>query len=549
LATPGDHERRERLERLERHERRERGERRERLSAFLSGRRRRRGIAGAALLVLAFAVPWGWGLAPAPAAAQETRDILGVAHVAGKYSFGSEDFLNEGADELLDLGTRVIKVWFTPDAVSRYPFNSHWGPTPANLVELARKPYYQALFAKPFTTFILVFQAVNPAPPSVPPFPWANVEAERQQLHDLAAYLLTTYAGSGKTFILQNWEGDHLLRAGLAPDARPSRQRVFAMALWWDAHQDGVAAARAEVGARGVNVYHAIEVNALADAMRGEVTAANDVLPWTHADLYSYSSWDVDFDPNALTQALDYLQSKAPPSALFGRRNIYLGEFGEASNQAPDEARRADVIRRLAETALGWGVRYAVYWQLYCNEPARSFTGRPGDGDVRGFWLIRPDGVKAGMWYDLKRLLPTSFTRLALRAASGQYVSGPGPLGGALEADAWTLGPWQVFSANVWSGQPLASGEVVYLQSHNGMYVHPAHGPLRPLVAADWDPERSQGLLVRKVSGDGPIGDGDLVTLQTSAGMYVTADPRGGAVLASRLQPGAAAVFRVERQD
>ena len=56
--------------------------------------------------------------------AEPTRDVLGVAHTAGRYNFTDKDYLNEGADELLALGTRVIKVWFGADAATYYPFNS-----------------------------------------------------------------------------------------------------------------------------------------------------------------------------------------------------------------------------------------------------------------------------------------------------------------------------------------------------------------------------------------------------------------------------------------
>ena len=106
-------------------------------------------------------------LAPAllaiPAKAAEIPDVLGVAHAGGKYGFTEDDYLNEGADRLLELGTRVIKVWFQRDGGRAYRFNSEWGPPAADLAELARKPYYQELFAKPFTTFILVVESAAPA--------------------------------------------------------------------------------------------------------------------------------------------------------------------------------------------------------------------------------------------------------------------------------------------------------------------------------------------------------------------------------------------------
>ena len=84
---------------------------------------------------------------------------------------------------------------------------------------------------------------------------------------------------------------------------------------------------------RGVTVAHAIEVNLLAQAMEGRVTAVNQIVPKTHADLYSYSSWDLGFDRRRLTQALDYLAAKAPDSALYGARNLVLGEVGAVPDQ------------------------------------------------------------------------------------------------------------------------------------------------------------------------------------------------------------------------
>jgi hypothetical protein len=42
-----------------------------------------------------------------------------------------------------------------------------------------------------------------------------------------------------------------------------------------------------------------------------------------------------------------------------------------------------------------------VYWQLYCNESRREPV-RNND-DVRGFWLLRPDGSRSAMWDELAR--------------------------------------------------------------------------------------------------------------------------------------------------
>ena len=91
-------------------------------------------------------------------AAKDVRDVVGVTHVAGLYHLTDKDFLNEGADRILALGSRVIKVWFFSGQSERiarsYPYNSQW-PKVESLVEGAQTPYFRELFNKPFTTYIL----------------------------------------------------------------------------------------------------------------------------------------------------------------------------------------------------------------------------------------------------------------------------------------------------------------------------------------------------------------------------------------------------------
>src|SRR4029077_1758391 len=123
-----------------------------------------------------------------------------------------------------------------------------------NYVELAQKPYYQKLFAKPFTTFLLVVPPIASETPFLDAMGPREVQAEREAFYQLARYLLSAYAGTGKTFVLQNWEGDHLLRQGLADDEDPAPARLRGMRDWWNARQEGVDRAREEVGMNGVVV-------------------------------------------------------------------------------------------------------------------------------------------------------------------------------------------------------------------------------------------------------------------------------------------------------
>ena len=347
-----------------------------------------------AIILITVLIMGGYAL---EAKTADLRDVVGCTHVGGKYNFTDHDFLNEGADKLLELGTRVIKLWFTPNPSGAYPFNSDW-PKIDNLTDLAKSPYFRKVFSKPFNTYILetfrpgqgwhyFTQGLTPK----------EAEEERKQFYELTKYLLTKYKGTGKTFILQNWEGDWVL-TNPQFTKEPDPVTIKGMIDWLNARQDGVEQARKEVGMKGVTVAHAAEVNLMRRAMEGKAAVANDVLPKTHCDLYSYSAWDTQRDPKEFREALDYLAKKAPDSKLFGSKNVYVGEFGAPENNLGSAEKQLEITRTAVKTALDWGAKYVVYWELYCNEPSREYEGRPKNADCRGFWLIRPDGTKSLVW-------------------------------------------------------------------------------------------------------------------------------------------------------
>jgi hypothetical protein len=478
-------------------------------------------------------------LAASVGQAAEVRDVLGVTHAGGKYAFTEEDFLNEGADRLLQLGTRVIKVWFQLDAARPYPFHSDWGPPAADLAELARKPYYRELFAKPFTTFFLVVPHAVTFTDGMTP---EEVETEREGVYRLARYLLEQYAGSGKTFVIQNWEGDHLFRQGLA-GAEPDPVRIQGMRDWWNARQDGVDQACREIGMRDVVVAHAAEVNHLADSLDGKVTATNAVVPFTHADLYSYSSWDLRFDRRRLVDALEHLKSMAPDSELYGEDNIYLGEYGAVKDQVGEGVNLRILIQGLTDAALGWGVRYAVFWQLFCNEAAHTYEGRPRSSDMRGFWLVRPDGSLASTWRNLQRRMTFSRRMARLRIATGQFF-GADEDDGVVVADRWRPMPFTQFALVDLNGEPLRNGDPVALQAHNGFYltVQEEGG----VFAGAGEAGKTGTFRIWKVGGEGIIRrDNDIALQASSSGRYLTAEPGSGRITATRWLIGPAETFRL----
>jgi len=336
-------------------------------------------------------------------ARKELRDIIGVTHVNGQYYLIGEDFLNEGADQILALGSRVIKVWFHNPQGS-YSFNSQW-PDMDSLVEIAQSPYFRKLFDKPFTNYIMMcFSMAKNAGY------WRNgiteeqKQDEQRQFYELTKHLLTTYRGTSKTFILQHWEGDWLIRGSYDKNVDPTPEAITGMIDWLNARQEGVDQAREEVGLDGVWVYHAAEVNRVVSSMKeGKPNVVSTVLPHTKLDLVSYSAWDATTEHSENSQmfreALDFIAKNMPDSPDFGNRNVYVGEFGMPENNF-STGQIQKVIPGVVETALDWGCPYIIYWQLYCNElkDPKQLVPVGSNDAVRGFWLIRPDGSKAWTW-------------------------------------------------------------------------------------------------------------------------------------------------------
>ncbi|HNY85704.1 MAG TPA: hypothetical protein PKN23_04335 [Candidatus Hydrogenedentes bacterium] len=357
-------------------------------------------------------------------AVAETRragEAIGVTHTAGAYNLGEtkRDFLGQGADEILALGAKTIKVWFTNPQGS-YPFNSDWPASFDSLTAMAKHPHYADLFAKPFKTFVLTVYALGR-----PEHYWTRgitpeqETDEERQFYELTRFLLETYSGTGKTFVLQHWEGDWAIRGGYDPEADPTPEAAEGMVGWLAARQRGVERARVEVGAQDVQVWHAAEVNLVLRSLdQGKPNVVNRVLPRAKLDLVSYSAWDAMPGKGDLRRALDYIAAQAPDSAAFGARNVYLGEFGWPENDGLEKHR--EIVRSAVETALDWGCPWIIYWQLFCNEPKR--TPVSANDDCRGFWLLKPDGTRAWAWDYLHGLLRGPAAPVDLMADTWEVV-------------------------------------------------------------------------------------------------------------------------------
>jgi hypothetical protein len=352
-------------------------------------------------------------------AGEELRDVLGVTHCNGKYFLTSGDYLNEGADQVLASGSRVIKLYLSP---AKYPWNSNWRSDYASLKEIADSPYFRNVFAKPFHTYVLTCYSIGRKDHY-----WTTRITEQdkadetRQFYELAKHLLTTYRGTGKVFVLQHWEGDWALRDvdGHTFDPRftPTPTAIDGMIQWLNARQAGINQARAEIADSDVHVYGAAEANRVADSMAGKPGVANSVLPHTTVDLISYSSWDTQHDAKQLAAAVDFLASNLPATAAFGRsaRSVYIGEFGYPENGRQGAAGVDEVIDNVLRVVREKQIPWALYWEIYCNELAHHAQDLPPgaaptpvngmNNAVKGFWMIKPDGTHGQAWVRYRQLL------------------------------------------------------------------------------------------------------------------------------------------------
>ena len=337
---------------------------------------------------------------------------FGATHSDGKYFLTHEPFLIEGAEKLLNLGTRLGKFWFSLDATQHfYSFNSHW-PECQNLVELAKTEYFQAVWEMPFQTLMLTTTTPSEKGWRHPNLGKDFYDRITKDYYELAAYLYERFRNRDITVILQNWEGDWMLR-GIGKQWNPPdsdwQDRCEQMQRWIIARQAGVSRARAEFGAKSKCIVAlCVEVNRVADAWKGIPTVTRNVLPGVEVDLVSYSAYDGinSGDPILFWKCLKEIREHIRTGPLFGPGALAVGEYGVAENdkhgrekperQAP--ARIRERYDQMLGVMLLLNVRYAAMWELYCNE----FVGKPASPPptpvtdpelLRGFWLVKPDGT------------------------------------------------------------------------------------------------------------------------------------------------------------
>jgi hypothetical protein len=376
-------------------------------------------------LFACLAVPFGCGGGNASGHAFSSNFVAGIAHVAGNYGFTQDNFLMEGAQKISSLGSESIFVYLTPWFRSQDPDQSanQWpSADPPDLAHLAETAPYGNVFNMNFQTIVLTTYTFANADGVIGMASSPDrLQAEETEFYQLTKYLYSQFTGSGKTFILKNWEGDWVglgegNTTGNIPDST-----VQDMIAWLTARQKGVTRARNEANDTSMQVSNAVEVNRVLDyAQQGLTRVVNAVVPNVGADMVTYSSYDstaIGSDAATvnqnLTLALNSINKLAPDPLGLGMKRILISEYGLYENQLTGDATwRSKAILSTAKNA---GIAGAFLWNLYDNEcvepdgqpaPVDVNPGnpaRPGDSSCRGLWVVRPDGSDSSVVSVLKQ--------------------------------------------------------------------------------------------------------------------------------------------------
>jgi hypothetical protein len=249
----------------------------------------------------------------------------------------------------------------------------------------------------------------------------ARQQAEQKEFYQLTKYLYSKFSGSGKTFILKNWESDWTALFSVPEHGDIPEDVAADMIAWFKARQAGVSQARHEANDPTMRVLNGAEVNRVLDyAQHGTARVINTIVPEVNADMVTYSSYDSTNTgqdaasmQSALNLALHTIEKLAPDPLGMGDRRILLSEYGLFENSLVGATTwRAPAILAAASRA---GIYGAFLWNLYDNEcvqpdgqsaevdtPVRSSI-RPTNSDCPGLWVIRPDGTKSPVLAVLKQ--------------------------------------------------------------------------------------------------------------------------------------------------
>ena len=321
------------------------------------------------------------------AAARSYNYILGTQAIGGPYQHGKGNRLIEQAENVRGMGSNLLKISLAEGAASNYGSVEAARKAKTTLEYVQASPELQQALDMDFAFYQAWVHSFTDGA-------WrdgvnmAEARAYYDEMYALTAWLLERYSGTGKVFMLGNWEGDWLLLGRQNRELDPSPTAVEGMIAWMKIRQLAVDNARAAVPHEDVAVYHYIEVNLVKKAMAGRASIALSVLPEVNPDLVSYSAYEaIKQSPKPdlmairqpLEQILAWLEGQLPPKeGLPFKRRVFIGEFGyHADKSKPLTVKQQYMKSRFVmQSAVALDLPFALIWQMYNNEYAENGTSK-----------------------------------------------------------------------------------------------------------------------------------------------------------------------------
>lgn len=330
--------------------------------------------------------------------------IDGVAFVDCKYPDRSVpmDQLRHCADTLGGLGAGAWKWYWTGAYASSYPQQS-WDGAHTNLTELLGDSSFQYVINNaPSVVILNTWTFANGINNKwINDWSKADGEAEEAELYDACCALLAL--DDGRTYVIQNWEGDWALLGSFNVKAPITKDRANRFCAYMLARKRAILRARNDVPSSTKLVF-ACEVNRCLDLAGFRV---HRLLKRIKPEAVSFSLYECINGLLSGNQAGSEAQiERRMRRAAFNVRRelnypviLYVGEYGQNERETSfiglslDAAALTAKVRSVAD-ALGFA--YCAFWQLFDNEvsaspgPYRGYAvfDENGDPTIQGAYLL-----------------------------------------------------------------------------------------------------------------------------------------------------------------
>jgi len=325
--------------------------------------------------------------------------VLGTNAIGGKYKFTADSKILEQAKQIRAMGSNVLKISLGPNSPKTYELEIA-GKQTTTLDLFKAHPDYRKVFDMDFK---YIFAWVH----TLTGIEWKkgiNKEQEKvlyDEMFQFVTYLLKEYNGSGKTFLIGNWEGDWLLHPNYNRNFTPTKEHIDNMTKWFQIRQQAIDDAKKQSSTKNVEIYYYVEVNLVLKGLKGEACIAQSILPNVNVDLVSYSSYEAIKNrtyaekKEQLQKVFDYLEKQLQPKpGLPFSRRVYIGEYGYHAKVSDPESfkKQYEETREIMKISLELNLPFALHWQMYNNEYEPT-------GESKQMSLINEEGKKMPLYH------------------------------------------------------------------------------------------------------------------------------------------------------